>query len=138
MRYRLLLYLLLVSALPGPAEAGILFGRKAKKPDPKSQVPELIATLKSDKDEGKRARAAEQLAGQDAAQYPDVVPALIGALMTDQKTGVRVEAAHALGRVRPVSQEAGQALEHALGNDSSMRVRLKARSMLLQYHWAGY
>jgi hypothetical protein len=138
MRYRLILVLLIAPTLAAPAWAGIIFGRKAKKPDPQTRVPELIAILKSDNDEGKRAKAAEELAGYDATQFPDVVPALTGALLSDPKTGVRLEAAHALAKVRPVSQQAGQALEQALSNDSSMRVRLKCRSMLLQYHWAGY
>src|SRR5262249_54097821 len=81
LRCRPLLVLMLALALAAPASAGIIFGRKAKKPDPQTRVPELIATLKTDRDEGKRARAAEELTQFDPAAFPDLVPALIGALL---------------------------------------------------------
>src|SRR5262245_34595330 len=129
---------LLFGGLVAPAEAGLLFGRKKEKPDPKTRVPELITTLKADKDGDKRARAAEELRQFDHAAFPEIIPALINALQSDARTGVRVEAAQSLGRVRPVSQVVGDALEQALGRDSSMRVRLQARSQLLQYQLAGY
>src|SRR5262245_46473733 len=129
---------LLFGGLVAPAEAGLLFGRKKEKPDPKTRVPELITTLKADKDGDKRARAAEELRQFDHAAFPEIIPALILALQTDAKPGVRVEAAQSLGRVRPVSQVVGDALEQALARDSSMRVRLQARSQLLQYQLAGY
>jgi hypothetical protein len=66
------------------------------------------------------------------------VPALIDALNNDPKSHVRIEAAHSLSKLRPVSQTIGEALEQAVARDTSMRVRLQARSALLQYHWAGY
>src|SRR5262249_62175901 len=74
MRYRLLLVLMLAPALAGPASAGIIFGRKAKKPDPQTRVPELIATLKTDRDQGKRDRAAAELTQYDSAPFPDISP----------------------------------------------------------------
>jgi hypothetical protein len=66
------------------------------------------------------------------------VPVLIEVLLTDKKPGVRAEAAQTLGRLRPVSQQVGQALEQARDKDPSMRVRMQARSSLLNYHWSGY
>lgn len=129
---------LLLGGLAAPAEAGRFFGRKKEKPDPAKRVPELIATLRSDRDSSKRARAAEELRQHDPAAYPDLVPALINALQSDAKAGVRVEAARALGRMRPVSQLVGDALEQAVSRDSSMRVRIQVRSQLLQYQLAGY
>jgi hypothetical protein len=58
--------------------------------------------------------------------------------MNDPKPAVRVEAAESLGKIRPVTQEAGWALEQAQEKDSSWRVRTKARYALMGYHWAGY
>lgn len=135
---RCLLALLLVPLLTGPAAAGILFGKKGAKPTPAERVPELIKTLQTDGDENKRSAAAEELRQYDPAQFPDMVPALIELLLNDKKPGVRAEAAQSLGKLRPVNQAAGAALEQALSKDSSMRVRLQARSSLLQYRWAGY
>jgi hypothetical protein len=67
-----------------------------------------------------------------------IVPVLVDVLLTDKKPAVRAEAAQSLGKIRPVSQQVGLALEQALSSDASMRVRLQARSSLLQYHWSGY
>ncbi|MGL4549544.1 MAG: HEAT repeat domain-containing protein, partial [Gemmataceae bacterium] len=122
------------SALAGP----IFPWRKAEKVDPKTRVPELIGVLQAEKDEGRRSSAAVELRNFDAGQFPEVVPALVTALLTDTRQGVRIDAAQSLGKIRPVSQAAGEALEHALDKDPSMRVRLQARSVLLGYHWAGY
>jgi hypothetical protein len=126
-----------VALAPRPATAGFLFGKKTK-PTPAEYVPELIKTLKTDGDEHKRSSAAEELRQYDPAQFPDMVPALVDALMNDKKPGVRAEAAQSLGKLRPVNTAAGLALEQAQAKDGSMRVRLQARSSLLQYRWAGY
>lgn len=130
--------LVLLPALVGPSYAGIFFGKKNKKPTPNDRVPELLAIVKSDGDESRRAAAAQELRQYDPVQYPMIVPVLVDVLLTDKKPGVRAEAAQSLGKMRPISQQAGMALEQALNNDSSMRVRLQARSSLLQYHWSGY
>jgi HEAT repeats len=130
---------LLLGGLAAPAEAGRIFGRKKEKPaEPSKRVPELIATLRGDKDSDKRARAAVEVRQYDPAAYPEIVPALISALQSDARAGVRVEAAQSLGRVRPVAQQVGDALEQAVSRDSSMRVRIQVRSQLLQYQLAGY
>lgn len=138
MRYRILLLLAFLPWLVTPVHAGILFGRKKDKIDPRTRVPELIVILKSDGDADKRGQAAEELRNYDATAFPEIVAALVNALLNDPKPAVRLEAVQSLGKVRPVTQEAGDALEQALANDASMRVRLQARSTLLQYHWAGY
>jgi hypothetical protein len=130
--------LILLPALVGPSYAGIFFGKKNKKPTPAERVPELLAQVKTDGDESKRAAAAQELRQYDPAQFPMIVPVLIDVLLTDKKPAVRAEAAQSLGKIRPISQQAGMALEQALSSDSSMRVRLQARSSLLQYHWSGY
>jgi hypothetical protein len=128
----------LVAMLAEPSRAGIIFGRKKDKIDPTTRVPALIATLKNDKDADHRSNAAVELRTYDPMAFPDIVPALVSALQNDAKSGVRIEAALSLGKLRPVNQAAGEALERAVSTDPAMRVRLQARSTLMQYHWAGY
>jgi hypothetical protein len=135
--WRLSLVLITAGALALPAPAGLLFGKKTK-PSPAERVPELIVIVKTDKDESKRAAAAEELRQYDPAAHPDIVPILIDVLMNDSKPSVRLEAAESLGKIRPVSQEAGWALEQAQEKDASWRVRARARYVLMTYHWAGY
>jgi hypothetical protein len=136
--YRALLVLPLLAALPLSASAGLFFGKKAPKPDPAKRVPELITTVKTDGDESKRAAAAEELRQYDPSEQKEIVPILIDVLLHDAKPSVRAEAAQSLGKLRPVNAEAGWALEQAVAKDTSMRVRLQARSSLLMYHMAGY
>jgi hypothetical protein len=138
MNVRVLLPLVLVPALAVPVQAGILFGKKTPKPPPQQRVPELINIVRSDGDEGKRIDAVDELRNYDPGQFPQIVPTLIEALLHDRKPAVRAEAAASLGKLRPVSQQAGQALEYARDNDPSMRVRLQARSTLVSYRWSGY
>jgi hypothetical protein len=138
MKHRLPVLLLLAGAVVQSAHAGILFGKKAKKSSETDRVPELVNTVKSDGDEDKRTGAARELRQYDPAKYPYLVPILVDVLLSDKKPSVRAEAAQSLGKIRPISQQAGLALEQALTKDTSMRVRLQARSALMQYHWAGY
>ncbi len=138
MKHRLALALLLAPVLVAPVSAGLFFNKKADKPNPAVVVPELVRTVQSDGDEDKRLAAAEQLREFDSVQFPDVVPVLIQVLLSDKKPAVRAEAALSLGKIRPVSDKVGVALEEALAKDSSMRVRLQARSVLLQYRWSGW
>lgn len=138
MNRRLLLLSSVVFAIMGSqASAGVLFNRQPK-PNPKERVPHLVSVLKSEKDEQIRTAAAEELREYDAKAFPEIIPALVDAVQNDSKPVVRAEAAQSLGKLRPVSQEAGMALEQAAANDSSMRVRLQARSSLWSYHFAGY
>jgi hypothetical protein len=136
-RWLLLVVLATLAALPLSANAGILF-KKATKPNPADRVPELIGIVQTEKDEHKRASAAEELRQYDGNAYPEIILVLADVLITDASSSVRAEAADSLARVRPVSQSAGLALEQALAKDSSMKVRMQARYALLQYHWAGF
>lgn len=138
MRSRYILVGLLVLMAAQTSSAGIIFGRKKEKVDPKQRIPELMVILKNDRDADKRADAAIELRSFDLAAHPEVLPPLLDALYNDKKPAVRSEALSTLSGYRPVSQIVGEALEYAVANDSSMRVRLQARSSLLQYHWAGY
>jgi hypothetical protein len=119
-----------------PVQAQIFF--KKARPTPAQRVPELILTLKTESDERKRAQAAEELREYDAKTFTEIVPVLIDVLHNDKKSNVRLEALNSLARLRPVSQTAGQAIEHAASSDESLRVRLQAKSALLKYHLAGY
>jgi hypothetical protein len=136
-RHMVLLILIGFGLNPATTQAG-LFTKKSSKPDPKDRVPELLVIIKKDKDEHKRLAAATELRQYDTSTFPQIVPVLIDVLMTDAKPGVRTEAAESLSKIRPVTKQAGLALEQALEKDPSTRVRLQARYALLQYHWAGY
>lgn len=139
-RSRCLLAALMLAGLLSPAEAGFdfhLFGKKNKS-DPAERVPALILQLKTDPDEGKRLAAAEELRQYDPKSFPEMMTVLTDALLKDASPAVRTEAASTIGKLRPVAQAAGYALEQAQANDAAMRVRLAARQSLWQYHLVGY
>jgi hypothetical protein len=133
---RILVASLVLGALAPQATAGF-FSRKPKV-NPTDRVPELLTQLKASTDEGQRTTAAEELRDFDGKNYPEIVAGLIDALGRDTSPAVRTEAATSLGKVRPISQQAGYALEQALNNDASMRVRMAARQALWSYHITGY
>lgn len=135
---RILLVLALALVATTPASAQLFGKRPAPKGPPAQRVPELLVALKSDIDERKRIAAAEELQHFDLKEFPAIVPSLVEALERDPKTGVRLEVVHALGKLRPVSQPAGLALEKAAAHDASIRVRLQARTALMWYYMAGY
>src|SRR5947208_14591554 len=124
-----------VTMIAAPARAGI-FSKHAKI-NPADRVPTLIATLRAEADERKRASAAEELRQYDPNMFPEIVPTLADIALRDPKTSVRLEAIQSLAKLRPVSQRAGSALEQAT-HDESGRVRFQARTLLWQYHLAGY
>lgn len=135
----LLLAVLFVAALASPAPGQGFFKKKpTEKPNPAERLTQLITTLKTDQDEAKREEAAIELRHFDPKTYPEVIPVLIECLQSDPKPAVRMEAAQSLGRIRPISQQAGWALEQASSKDSSTRVRLQARSSLWYYRLNGY
>jgi hypothetical protein len=124
--------------LPAPASGVLgLFGKKTKV-NPAERVPALIATLKTEKDERKRASAALELGTFDASAYPEIVPVLVDALHSDPRPSVRMEAVNGLGTLRPVSTMAGQALEKTVTSDDNWRVRWHAKGVLAKYRAAGY
>ena len=135
--YRLFLSLVLPAALALPASAGIFFNQHPK-PNPATRVPELLQAVRTETDEHKRTAAAQELRNYDANAFPEIVPALVDLTLRDPNTAVRLEAVQSLTKLRPVSQQAGWALEQAMEKDSSRRVRLLARTSLLQYHVSGY
>src|SRR5205085_7640138 len=98
----------------------------------------LVETLRTDLDEAKRKAAAAELAAFDPRKEPEVLPALTGAITRDPSPGVRAAVAEALGNLKPVSQQAGVALEQTLNGDPSAEVRKAAQQALWQYHLSGY
>jgi hypothetical protein len=136
MKYcRLLLIGFVMASGTTAAHAGI-FSKHAKI-DPAERVPTLIATLRAEQEERKRVAAAEELRQYDPAMFPEIIPSLADAAQRDPKSSVRLEAIQSLAKLRPVSQRAGSALEQAT-HDESVRVRFQARTLLWQYHLAGY
>jgi hypothetical protein len=140
---RFLLASIAVCTLSFPAPAGPFpfFNRKAKpeeKPKPEERVPELIVTVKTDQDDHKRAAAAAELRHFDPNNFKEIVPILVDVLKNDPKTSVRSEAAASLSKIMPVTQDAGQALEYAAANDTSLRIRMQAKRLLIFYRFHGY
>jgi hypothetical protein len=133
---RSLLVPLLIAILASPGQAGIF--RKTPKPDPAQRVPQLLKILKEDADERKRADAVEELRDYDLKAFPEIMPAVIDALQNDPGSSVRAEAANTISKLRPISQQAGFALEQTLQSDSSLRVRMAARTTLWHYYLLGY
>jgi hypothetical protein len=138
---RVLLVLVASVVIPVGLHGGI-FDRKPKSPGESKQaapapseaerVETLISTLLLAKESDQRERAAEMMAKLNAQKSPAVVSALIEAAKKDGDACVRREAVKSLGKIRPTSSEAQQALEEA-GKDESYRVRLEARLARLGY-----
>jgi hypothetical protein len=133
---RLFSALILSGAMVAAAQGGVLFGKHAK-PKPSERVPQLIALVKTDAKEGKRVEAARELREYDPKAFPEIMPTLIDVAQHDASSGVRAEAVQALGKLRPVSQEAGWVIQQAT-HDGSILVRWQARSALVGYRLAGY
>jgi hypothetical protein len=125
---------LLVACLPDRASAQLqLFGKRPKV-NPQERVPELLGKVKSDKEERQRISAASELRQYDGAAFPQIAFTLIDVMQSDASSSVRLEAAVSLARLRPSTQEASQALQQAASKDSSLRVRMQARTSLMFYH----
>lgn len=135
-RQRLLLVALITSTLSAQSNAGIF--KRSAKPDPATHVPALLDMLKSATDERDRVAAANALREYDAKVYPEILPALMDALAGDSSSSVRTEAAESIGRIRPITAQAGYALEQAKENDKDRSVRNAARLALLQYKILGW
>ncbi|MCS6851052.1 MAG: HEAT repeat domain-containing protein [Gemmataceae bacterium] len=119
-----------------PAWAGIFFNKKPKT-DPAQRVQELIVIVKTDASDKRREEAARELRNFDGKSHPEVTAILIDVLMNDCKANVRAEAAESLGKLRPVTPEAGWALQQAAANDPSLKVRWQARTALIQCQLSG-
>jgi hypothetical protein len=112
--------------------------RKKTKEEPPQRVKQLLDTLRADADEKKRAAAAAELKEHDPRTHAEIIPALITAIQRDPSATVRSVAAETIGRLKPVSQQAGVALEQTLASDPVEEVRKAAQKALWDYHLNGY
>jgi len=126
------------SATAGDGPLGLGLFKRKPKTDPGTKSKQLVAILQSDPDEKKRRSAAEDLREFDPRNNPDVIPALISSLQKDPSAAVRIEAAVSIGKMKPVSQPAGIAMETAFQADPEVKVREAAQAALWQYHLNGY
>jgi len=116
-----------------------LFKRRATKIDaPLSKAKQLVETLRTDPDEAKRKDAATELKALDPRTNPEVVPGLVASVQKDPSPAVRIKAVEALGELKPVSEQAGLALEAAAKADPDAKVREAINAALWQYHLNGY
>lgn len=128
-RLSILILPLLVAFDCGSAQAqGLL--KRGPRPNPTERVPELIQIVSSDLDDRRRAEAASELKDYDLKSFPDIIPALVEALKNDSSVAVRREAANSIGKMRPISQIGGYALEQAEANDPAIGVRVIANTHL--------
>ncbi len=120
----------------------VLFIHQAQAGDKKTvvtpeRVGQLLTILRSDLNEENRAHAAEELGRVDGSRYPEIIPLLIETLRSDPKPAVRAEVVDSLAKIRPITKEAGKALD-AAKEDGSFKVRWHARTAVRTYHSAGY
>lgn len=134
--FHAMLVLAVVVAAAAPAPANI-FGSKKNPVPPEQRVQELIGTAQTAAEVNKRVSAVEELREFSTATFPQIVPVLVDILHQDKAPSVRAEAAHSLGRIRPLTKMASDALSEAVQKDSSLRVRWAARTALTYFSVAG-
>lgn len=117
---------------------GIFRKKNPDKDEPQPKSKQIVETLKSDTDEKKRQAAAVQLRDEDPRTNADILPTLIASLQRDPSTAVRSEVAETIGKLKPVSQVAGAALEQTFVSDPSESVRKSSQKALWDYHLNGY
>lgn len=123
---------------PTPPQQPAAPNAPAAEPAKPSKAQSVVDILKADLDEKKRLAAAETLRTADPRTSPDVVPALMNSLQQDPSATVRAAVAETLGKLKPVSQEAGSVLELSVVGDPSEAVRKASQQALWQYHLNGY
>lgn len=97
-----------------------------------------LDALKADRDEKSRAAAAVALRSVDPRTDANILPTLMTSLQQDPSAGVRAAVAETIGKLKPISAEAGATLEQAVVGDPSEPVRKAAQAALWQYHLNGY
>jgi hypothetical protein len=112
-------------------------GEKDKNAKPKvtpsERIEQLLLTLRNDRKEDKRSKAAEELGTLASSEYPEVVSGLIDALVRDDSTTVRKAVIRSLASIEPASHEVKDALDQAVKADKSWPVRQVARMALWRY-----
>src|SRR5947209_8404589 len=74
--HRVALTILMVAGVAAPVSAGIIFNRKPKV-SPNERVVQLVAVVKTEADDRKRAAAAKELRDFDPTKFPEVVTVLL-------------------------------------------------------------
>jgi hypothetical protein len=126
---------------PYPSQVQPLPAQPVVQPAPLSpaqRVNQLVSLARTGGDENQRQTAATELRQYDPQAYPQIVPTLIDVLRTDSSANVRGRAAESLGKLRPISNQVGNALQQAANSDASNQVRWQARTALTQYQMSGY
>ena len=122
----------IILALTLPLAAGEKDKTKPKV-TPSERIEQLLQTLKSDRKEDKRSKAAEELGTLASFEYPEVVSGLIDALVRDDSTTVRKAAIRSLAGIEPPTHEVKDALDQAVKSDKSWTVRQAARLAVWRY-----
>src|SRR5690606_23961734 len=133
--YLIVAALLAATACPAPATG--IFGNRKQPGNSAQQVQQLILKIQSSNDSVQRTDAAEDLRDFDIGEFPQIIPVLVNSLKNDKSIQVRIEAARSLGKIRPLTKMAGDALSDAASNDPALRVRWQARTSLAFYTVAG-
>lgn len=122
-------------ALAMPVMAGDKEKVKPGKPSvtPSERIEQLLLTLKNDRKEEQRSRAAEELGRLASAEYPEIVSGLIDALVRDDSSSVRKSVIHALADIEPATHEVKDALDQAVKQDKAWTVRQAARIAVWRY-----
>src|SRR5450432_612611 len=70
---------------------------------PSERIEQLLHTLKTDRKEDARSKAAEELGKLASDEYPEVVSGLIDALVRDDSSSVRKVVVHSLVEIEPAT-----------------------------------
>jgi HEAT repeats len=100
---------------------------------PSERIEQLLHTLKTDRKEDARSKAAEELGKLASAEYPEVISGLIDALVRDDSSSVRKVVIHSLVEIEPATYEVKDALDQAVKQDKSWMVRQAARLAVWRY-----
>ncbi|MFT3881500.1 MAG: HEAT repeat domain-containing protein [Gemmatales bacterium] len=118
-----------------PVLAGGKDKAKPVKPSvtPSERIEQLLLTLKNDRKEDQRSKAAEELGKLASAEYPEITSGLIDALVRDESTTVRKTVIHSLADIEPATHEVKDALDQAVKQDKAWTVRQAARLAVWRY-----
>jgi hypothetical protein len=125
-------------AAAAPAPATNLFSGRKNNITPEQRVDQLLMQAQTATETYKRCDAIEELRDFNTTTFPQIVPILVDILHQDKNPSVRAEAARSLGRLRPLTKMAGDALSEAASKDSALRVRWQARTSLAVFNVAGW
>ncbi len=123
------------SVLAMPVMAGDKEKAKPVKPSvtPSERIEQLLLTLKNDRKEELRSKAAEELGRLASPEYPEIVSGLIDALVRDESSTVRKTVIHSLADIEPATHEVKDALDQAVKQDKAWTVRQAARLAVWRY-----